>query len=447
MSYNAAAAIQMALYSYRTPHELLTNTPNRILKAIKDLWAQIKESGMPKETTVASLSDKAHLATAEILTRSLSLESLPEPVASLSGKAHLAIAEILTRRSKSLLENEINDIRKYIQKNPQTKPTIIRSRKSNLRRTLYFDGKKWYLLFTKTQKLQDILIGKGSYKKVKYAFDLSTWNRYVVGVIRNLDQSIAEIGKKEIALHTLVNKISPHIVNLQASFETKYKTYLILDECDQGDLFELLWKKNVHYSKALTIALDCAKGLEAVHKEKIIHRDLKIENIFLYTDENGKTRAKIGDFGLSCTCSDEKEKKQLQGTLVNFSPERAKVYAKNQIPGYSLFHPEETSYSKSTTTNDDIWALGLCFLSLFYSSNKDPKHEWLCTRNQTDEGAFLDKIANAKQEDINECVNNHINSTIPEALKTLILQMLSIDPEKRPPAEIIAKTLEQIQSV
>lgn len=51
--------------------------------------------------------------------------------------------------------------------------------------------------------------------------------------------------------------------------------------------------------EALTIALQVCCGLEAIHEQGIIHRDLKAENVFLCPDSRGSVNAKVLDFGIA----------------------------------------------------------------------------------------------------------------------------------------------------
>jgi serine/threonine protein kinase len=57
--------------------------------------------------------------------------------------------------------------------------------------------------------------------------------------------------------------------------------------------------------------LDIAKGIDYIHSQGVIHRDLKPQNIFLTQD----LKIKIGDFGLSCNSSMKSMKKTKVGTM------------------------------------------------------------------------------------------------------------------------------------
>ena len=79
---------------------------------------------------------------------------------------------------------------------------------------------------------------------------------------------------------------------------------------------------------AVDVIRQVLAGLEAAHKKGVIHRDLKPENIFLSTDDEGKRRVKVLDFGIS-KLRDDKELNSLtrtgtvMGTPQFMAPEQA----------------------------------------------------------------------------------------------------------------------------
>ena len=72
---------------------------------------------------------------------------------------------------------------------------------------------------------------------------------------------------------------------------------LILEWCARGSLKDVLYKRQQPFPWALRLKLayEVAEGLRCMHTNtpKIIHRDIKAENVFLTSD----WVAKLGDFG------------------------------------------------------------------------------------------------------------------------------------------------------
>ena len=82
-------------------------------------------------------------------------------------------------------------------------------------------------------------------------------------------------------------------------------------------------------------------AVEYLHERKIIHRDIKIHNIFLSKDNI----VKLGDFGIS---------KKLEGT----------AQLANTSVGTPYYISPEICSSKSYTFSSDIWMLGCTLFEL-----------------------------------------------------------------------------------
>ena len=93
------------------------------------------------------------------------------------------------------------------------------------------------------------------------------------------------------------NKIKSHPFILQfygASHITQHP-FIVSEYCSQGTVKSYLNKKGIQLNKKLQIMHDIALGFYHLHKSKVIHGDIKSDNV-LITD-NGTP--KICDFGLS----------------------------------------------------------------------------------------------------------------------------------------------------
>jgi len=93
----------------------------------------------------------------------------------------------------------------------------------------------------------------------------------------------------------------PSIVRLEEVYEGDMEIYLIQELCTGGDLFDKLdAQPDYHYTEA-----ECARlvkqmlsSVRYLHSNKIIHRDLKLEN-FLFSSPGADSPLKMIDFGLS----------------------------------------------------------------------------------------------------------------------------------------------------
>lgn len=148
---------------------------------------------------------------------------------------------------------------------------------------------------------------------------------------------------------------SEYIVKLYKSDETEKFLYLIMEYCNGGDLKkDQIKQPNRVYSldNATTILADVIRGLEVVHTQGYIHRDIKIDNILVSEKENGIKVThilfqvyKVADFGLSKMTE---RGETVLGTGNYMSPE---IY-REETYGFEV----------------DMWAFGVV---LFFMLNKE----------------------------------------------------------------------------
>jgi serine/threonine protein kinase len=109
--------------------------------------------------------------------------------------------------------------------------------------------------------------------------------------------------------------------------------YFVTEFADKGTLKEYLEStpfRKLRPIEALEIALSACEGLEAAHREDIIHRDVKPGNIFLFSGRSGGIVAKLGDFSVSRVPGDSlssplTEVGSFIGTRLYASPEQVSL--------------------------------------------------------------------------------------------------------------------------
>jgi tetratricopeptide (TPR) repeat protein/serine/threonine protein kinase len=204
----------------------------------------------------------------------------------------------------------------------------------------------------------------------------------------------------------------PNLVQFYGVYQdgNKDHTYLVMELCEGGTLEGALKKGNVPWPKRWQWVLQISEGLAYLHKEGILHRDLKAENVLL--DRYG--RAKLADLGVA-RVDDLLEKNEVKVVAEGFHD-------------FRFIAPENIGNKTLSSKATDIYALGLVFWQV--ASRKEPRglkqflafgpSSWVTG-------------ANIEREPIpQDC---------PASFKQLILDCWQTDPTKRPSAEAIVDKL------
>ena len=103
-----------------------------------------------------------------------------------------------------------------------------------------------------------------------------------------------------LEVNLLKNLDHPNIVAYKQSYFTLEQLIIIMEYCEVGDLTYHIKRKTKNKesfseSQIFGFFIQICLALEYVHGRRIIHRDLKAQNIFL----TGNDTVKLGDFGIS----------------------------------------------------------------------------------------------------------------------------------------------------
>jgi len=248
------------------------------------------------------------------------------------------------------------------------------------------------------------LLGKGGFARCYEVLDEETNHYSAVKVIpkKNLIKSRAKQKLiSEIKIHKSVHH--ENIVNFEHYFEDAENVYILIELCPNQTLNDLLKRrKRLTELEVQYYVLQIVKALKYLHKLKIIHRDLKLANLFL--SEN--MQLKLGDFGLATKLEFEGEKKRsLCGT-----------------PNYIA--PEILEGKSGHSFEVDIWSIGVCIYILligkppFETNNRKETYKRIRERNFT----FPQ------------------NEVISNPARELIENILVLQPYKRPSLDEILKS-------
>ena len=136
-------------------------------------------------------------------------------------------------------------------------------------------------------------LGSGGYGKVFLAKEKVS-NRYVA--IKQLNSTDKEEQEDIIHEIEMVSKFEhPNIVTYYHHFWEEDKLFLVMEYCSGGTLADKIDEGKIEVSEALSWIQTLASCLRIVHKKRIIHHDIKPDNIVF--SQNGTI--KIADFGIA----------------------------------------------------------------------------------------------------------------------------------------------------
>ena len=161
----------------------------------------------------------------------------------------------------------------------------------------------------------------------------------------------------------------PHIVRFENLLASNSNYYLIMEYCNGGDLTGCLQKyKNLYHESNFSIDIvqylmrQIVDAMKYIHSLKIIHRDIKLDNILLsFNNEQDKKNLnllsasiKIIDFGLATKLEGLNLAYSVLGSPINMDPLILKKFDK--AGGYKVLE----GYNEKA----DIWSLGTVFYQL-----------------------------------------------------------------------------------
>ncbi|KAG5419606.1 BCK1 [Candida metapsilosis] len=249
------------------------------------------------------------------------------------------------------------------------------------------------------------LIGRGSFGDVYLGLNVTTGEMLAVKqVVQSNKLDLEGIMALHKEVETMKDLDHKHIVQY-LGYEKKNNTYSLFLEYVAGGSIAMCLRSYGKFDETLIqiITKQVLLGLEYLHSNNIIHRDLKADNLLLDIDGT----CKISDFGISRKNNDiySNANMSMKGTIFWMAPE----VIDNMVEGYSA--------------KVDIWSLGCVVLEMFAG-----KRPW---SNE----AAISVIYKAGKEKKAPPIPKDIAHLVSKEAENFINRCFAIDPALRPTAE------------
>ncbi|XP_070708167.1 myosin light chain kinase, smooth muscle-like [Pempheris klunzingeri] len=217
----------------------------------------------------------------------------------------------------------------------------------------------------------------------------------------------------------------PKLVQCVAAYDTRSEMVMVMEYIAGGELFERIVDDNFEHTEPTSARYvqQILEGMQYVHKQNIVHLDLKPENI-VCVDTTG-TRIKIIDFGLARKLEEGKPLMVMHGT-----PE--------------FVAPEVISY-EPVSLETDMWSIGvICFILLSgespFQGNSDAETFALVTaaRYEFDQESFED-ISDQAKDFISSLLKKDRRCRLPCTEALAHPWMVSFTPLNRRPTKSLNK--------
>ena len=241
------------------------------------------------------------------------------------------------------------------------------------------------------------LIGTGGMAAVYLAKDLILDRLVAIKVLRldfrQNDDAMRRFRREALSATQLTH---PNIVGVYDVGQSQEMNYIVMEYVEGTDLKDYVRQRGaLHPIEAVRIMMQIVSAIAAAHQNRIIHRDIKPQNILIDREGN----VKITDFGIAVALSDTSltQTNTLLGSVHYLSPEQAR--------------------GGMATIQTDIYALGIVL------------YELLTGRVPFDGESAVSIALKHFQEPLPSVMNPSV--MIPQSLENIVLKATAKDPMNR----------------
>ena len=259
-------------------------------------------------------------------------------------------------------------------------------------------------------------IGSGTFGKVVKAFDKELKKLVAIKILINNGKESKEAFEKEAK--NIEQLSSKNCIKIYDSFYVEDdQMYIVMEYCGMGNISQ--YKRMMNNDILSIIARECAKALVEIHEKRMIHLDVKPQNILLTTSGD----IKLCDFGIMRKVDDgieiintAKRALQKEGTELYMSPEILKTQSTEDPISYGT----------------DIYSLGMSLFEMVSGvplglTNNEEVDEWFDDNDYSFACSTIDG-----------------DKRISKRNAKMIFQMLSEKPKNRPSAKDIVNAFSDL---
>ncbi|KAL9650850.1 hypothetical protein ABK040_001899 [Willaertia magna] len=290
------------------------------------------------------------------------------------------------------------------------------------------------------------LLGEGGYGIVFKAFDIEKYVWVALKVVTTFESLNGF--EREI---DVVTKLGKHLNIIEYldygyfQFNNTSIPFIVMELCDYSLNDKLLDNNNEFILiDKLSIFQQMCEGVEHLHSNNIIHRDIKLDNILIKKIQNkelktkNEEQVKIVDFG---TAKQQKKKGTMTINIGTWNYMAPELFYEDR----DLMESINKDQQLSTIDNSlDIYALGCCLFLLLTKKNLEYKYCKFYEMLKEEKGEK--KLHNYLCEAINLMLQDERDKNRVEILQRLLISIIQRNPLKRPKISIIVDIIKNIRT-